>query len=93
MSVEREAVAEVLWRRENPMATPDAWEAMMEAATRDPYLLTRWFDAADEVLTAVGDRYSKLETAAHSVVNAFYAKWTRGDMRGPIERLREVLSA
>lgn len=49
----RNAVAEVIWRWAWPLATPDAWESQLEAHERDPYLLTRTFDKADEVLAVL----------------------------------------
>jgi hypothetical protein len=50
-----DAIAEILWQWENPMATDDAWEYMKKDAERDPYpyLLTRYYDKAKRILTAL----------------------------------------
>lgn len=47
-------IAKVLWRRKNPMATPDAWESALKThRERDPYFLAQEFDFAEQIVNAL----------------------------------------
>lgn len=48
-----DAVCELLWRRDNPLALDGGWAAVRAQAARGVYILTRYIDLAHEVIAVV----------------------------------------